>query len=416
MERDGIGLRRQSKGTEPVIRAPIVSVILASFNRRDVVLDTVRLTRERLSGLQRVEVIVVDNASDDGTADALHRLPGVRVIALRENLGSCAKALGVDQARAPFLLLLDDDSRPSPGSVERMLDLFDENESLAAAGFTVRLPDGREECSALPHVFVGCGVGLRVAAVREVGGLDTSLFMAAEEYDLAFRLVQAGWASVVHGDLRVEHLKSPQARASERITFLDIRNNVRIAARYLPDEPFELYRDFWTDRYRWLAEANGHEEAFERGLREGLRTAPRERHRYRRWRLGPEAFEAFFRWNEIESRFAALAAAGVRRVLLADLSKNLLAFLRGAERAGVNVLGILDERLHAPSRAVRGIPILRGDEAARCDADAFVVSNTSYVHARARAERLATLTSAPVCVWFAEPCPGFSAARVASSR
>ena len=150
---------------------------------------------------------------------------------------------------------------------------FEADPRLGAAGFTVHLPDGSQECSALPHVFVGCGVGLRASALQEVGGLDLSFFMQAEEYDLSWRLLQADWKVKIFEDLQVDHLKSPLARRSERTTFYDIRNNLRIIARYLPQPFADIYLEDWLQRYAWIAESAGHTDAFERGLAEGRRLA-----------------------------------------------------------------------------------------------------------------------------------------------
>ena len=89
---------------------PYVSVVLATHNRRDAVLNT--LHRPADCGLEQrdYEVIVVDNCSTAGTDDALASRAGVTHIRLDQNMGSCAKAVGVDRVRSPLLLFLDDDS------------------------------------------------------------------------------------------------------------------------------------------------------------------------------------------------------------------------------------------------------------------------------------------------------------------
>jgi GT2 family glycosyltransferase len=386
-----------------VSRGPYVSVVLATHNRRDVLLRT--LGQLENCGLERrhYEAIVVDNASTDGTADALRERPDVTVRRLDRNLGSCAKAVGVRHARGALILFLDDDSFPRPGCLDRMLRRFETAPTLAAAGFIVHLPDGSRECSALPHVFVGCGVGLRARALREVGGLDRSFFMQAEEYDLSFRLLQAGWTVAIFADLHVDHLKSPQARRSERTTFYDARNNLRIIARYLPQPYAKVYREDWLQRYRWFAEQAGHVAAFERGVSIGRRQARAERWRYRRWRLAPDVLEQVFCWREIEQRMKRLASQGVRRIVLVELGKNAYAFKRGAAAAGMKVLAIADDSLAAANRTYRGIPIVRTEAALMLEAEAYVVSNTSYVHAERRWKDLSGRTSRPVHNWFEPP-------------
>ena len=213
-------------------RQPHVSFVLATHNRRDIAMDTVRRLAACELDRRDYEIIVVDNASTDGTPDALE--PHVdRLIRLGRNAGSCAKTYGVEQATGRYIVFLDDDSFPRAGSIERMIERFHSDPKLGAAGFTVHLPGGRKEGGALPGVFVGCGVGFRADALRRCGGLDPTFFMQAEEYDLAFRLVAGGWRIEVFDDLHVEHRKTLQARRSERTAYYDTRNNLRVVARYL---------------------------------------------------------------------------------------------------------------------------------------------------------------------------------------
>ncbi|MBU0719404.1 MAG: glycosyltransferase, partial [Planctomycetes bacterium] len=350
---------------------PYVSFVLATHNRRAVVMRT--LSHLPACGLERrnYEVIVVDNASTDGTSEAVR--PEVDVLIRRRgNAGSCAKAFGVTRARGQYIVFLDDDSFPRPGSVDRMLRRFEADQNLAAAGFAVHLPDGQLEGSALPGVFIGCGVGLRADALRMVGGLDRTFFMQAEEYDLSFRLVAAGWKVAVFDDLQVDHLKTSHARANDRVTYCDIRNNLRVVARYLPSPYFEVYRQDWRQRYGWLAERNRQRRAFEHGARAGHWRSLIERQTYRRHRLSIAMAEQFFCWDLIEQKMSALAQGGVQQVVFADLGKNVFAFHRAAKQVGIDVLAIGDDRFAAPGRCYRGIAVQPLDDVLGLRADAMV--------------------------------------------
>ena len=98
-----------------------------------------------------------------------------------------------------------------------------------------------------------------------------------------------------------------------------------------------------------------------------------------------------------------LASQGVQSVVLADLGKNVYAFVRGARCAGIRVKAIADDRLAGPRRRYRRIPVVTTDEGLGLSPDAVVVSNTSYVHATRRWEDLISHTSKPVLNWFEPP-------------
>jgi GT2 family glycosyltransferase len=416
---------------------PTISIVLATHNRRDVVLNTLaHLARDARVGscglgtvqekeqpctagrsvsrsdgsftdngarrLERseVEIIVVDNASTDGTAEVVAPLVD-QLIPLKRNLGSCAKAYGVDRARGRYVVFLDDDSYPWSGSLDRMMEHFEDDRQLGAAGFRVHLPDGREECGGLPDVFVGCGVGFRAEALRAAGGLDRNFFMQAEEYDLSFRLAVAGWDVRVFDDLHVEHLKSPHARRSERTAYYDVRNNLRVIERYVPAPWHRVYAEDCVQRYAWLASREGHEVAHERGRRAGRRCAWIDRVRSRSRRMSDAVFERFFRLAELRLRCEGLARKGVRRVVLADWGKNIFAYYKACHEAGLAIAAIADDRIGAvEGRSYRGVPIVPLAEAMSLDCDAVIVSNMAYVFARETSARVRRLTSRPVYSWF----------------
>ena len=383
-------------------RRPLVSFVLATHNRKDVVTDTLMRIAQCGLDARDYQVVVVDNASQDGTPEAVADKVDV-LVRLDHNAGSCAKALVVDRATAPYVIFLDDDSAPRAGSVARMLERFEADPQLGAAGFTIHLPDGRQEASALPGVFHGCGVGLRIEALNEVGGLDPTFVMQAEEYDLSFRLVSAGWSIEVFGDLHVDHLKTPHARRADRITYFDVRNNLRLAARYLPSPYHRIYRGDWFRRYAWLAARNHQVKAFLRGAQAGLWRSIMERRTHRVQRLKPGPLESFFRWGYVGTHMASLAREGIRRVVFADLGKNIYAFYQAAKQAGIDVLAIGDDHFCAPGRRYRGIALLPLNAALDQRPEAVVVSNTATVFAARTFREVSRQTEKPIYNWFEPP-------------
>jgi hypothetical protein len=309
-------------------------------------------------------------------------------------------------------VFLDDDSYPLFGSVQRMVRKFELHPRLGAAVFTVNLPDGSRECSAYPDVCIGAGTGFRRRALTQVGGLPTDFFMQAEEYDLSLRLMQAGWDIRTFDDLHVLHLKTPAARQSQRTMRLDVRNNIIVANRFMPDVWRNRIRNDWLRRYWLIAKANGQRLAFVRGAIAGMARSIVDP----RIPVDPDVFEQFSRMHQIESRLrSAKQELGLSSVLLIDLGKNVLPYWLGAMACGLRIVAIADNRL--ASNRYRGVPIVSDTVARRLRFDAAIVANTSPAHAQARRTLWRSLDDRPVIDLF-EPSYAirFNAADPAESQ
>lgn len=125
---------------------PRVSVILVSFNTRDLVHRALlRLVEETAVH----EIWVVDNSSGDGTAEMVQaEFPAVQLIANRMNRGfGRANNQALDRATGDLVLLLNSDAVPEPGAIARMAKVFTD-ETVTAAGGRLTFPDGRLQESA----------------------------------------------------------------------------------------------------------------------------------------------------------------------------------------------------------------------------------------------------------------------------
>jgi len=222
-----------------------VTVVVASRNRRD----------ELLATLPRHEapVVLVDNASTDGSADAVRAaFPEVTVLALDRNLGARGRTLGVARAGTPFVAFADDDSWWAPGALARAAGIMRQHPRLAV--LNARILVGPEErldpvCTEMAESplgtapdlpgpsllgFVACGAMVRREAFEAVGGFDPVVRFPGEEERVALDLAAAGWGIAYVDEVTVHHHPSPVRHAPGRRQVAVWRSRLLTALMRLP--------------------------------------------------------------------------------------------------------------------------------------------------------------------------------------
>ncbi len=379
-----------------------LSTVIVTHNRREALRHTLTMMRDNapLAGLAG-EVIVVDNGSTDDTAAMLGREhPGVRVLRRARNEGVSARNHAFAVASGEYVMLCDDDSYPVGDAANRAVAYLAREPRCAAVGGRVELLDGRCEASALPTVTINCGVVLRKRVIDEVGGLPTEFFRQAEEYDWSFRAWGAGYRVERFEDLVWRHNKAAGNRPSGRVHRYDVRNNLILLERYVPEPLRSEYRRDWVARYGALARSHGRRLAHLHGRWSGWCWSHREARRGRRV-LRPEAIEAIFGLEAQGARVRKWASdQAIGRVLIADMSKNLYATWRACEAAGLKVVGIAENGSAFAGMAYRGA-VVQPDEAWRAARfDGVVLSNVNPAQVEARAAQLAARFGRPLLtVW-----------------
>ena len=228
---------------------PRLSVIIVTFNSRAEIDACLRSLTEGIQADR--EIVVVDNASTDGTAAHLReRWPGIRLIALGANLGFARGTnIGIQQTFGELVLLLNPDTVVPAGAIDRLVIALDGHPQAAAVGPRIVNEDGHAELSfgrltapplelrqkllsvwskrrvpiVLPIVermtrrtrYVGWITGACLLARRvdldAVGGLDERFFLYMEDVDLCASFRARGRRVLFVADVEITHRRGASA-------------------------------------------------------------------------------------------------------------------------------------------------------------------------------------------------------------
>lgn len=268
---------------------PTVSIAILNYQRRDVLRGA--LESARLQRWPVLEIIAVDNASTDGSAEMVREeFPDVRLVRLPENLGAAARNAGVAAAKGDLVFTLDNDVRfTSPDDVARGVAVFERHPRAAVVSFTILGPDGRlcrrDWCHPrdpdrwadreflTAYVLEGASAWRREAFLA-AGGYWPPFFIGHEGLDLALRLLEAGHALVYTPAVKVQHLVDTSARPSSRIYYTFVRNGVWLALRNHRPLPAAASIAQDVALVGFCAARAGHLGAWLGGLRDAVRGAP----------------------------------------------------------------------------------------------------------------------------------------------
>lgn len=210
-----------------------LSIVIVNWNTRALLRDCLASVSEGLGPLQ-VEVLVVDNASEDGSADLVRRdFPEVTLIENAENLGFAAgNNVALRSATGRYVMLLNTDTLVHGSVLPEAVAWLDAHPQVGVMGPRVLNDDGtvQPSCSAFPslrflamqtlgltriarwdsyrmtgwdrtserevEVISGAAMFVRRSAMEQVGLLDEAFFFYGEETDWCLRFARAGWQLV----------------------------------------------------------------------------------------------------------------------------------------------------------------------------------------------------------------------------
>lgn len=249
---------------------PDLSIVIVSWNVREHLVNCLgALFSPGVRGNLKLEVIVVDNASHDGSAEAAADFP-VMLLTNQENLGyGRANNAGLRLATGRHLMILNPDTIPHEGSLKALVDFADVRSEAGIISPRLLNPDGSVQSAAfnfptlamsildlfpLPRIIpgrfrlkllksslngrypdedtrthpyriehpLGAAFLLRRESYEECGGFDESIFMYSEEVDLALSYEAAGWECWQVPEARIVHLGGQSTKQMPDTMFIEL--------------------------------------------------------------------------------------------------------------------------------------------------------------------------------------------------
>lgn len=228
---------------------PVVSVVIATWNRRmllkKALLSIVKQT------YPRIEIIVVDNHSTDGTYEMIRsEFPDVALIRMpTSNYGLCETVdIGLLSCRGDLILVLDDDAFvDNPETLNEIVKIFSKYPKVGVITLRIKNPDGGEETRKWPSLRVsenedlwlgnllhGACFFIRRELVEQGCIYDPKYLIYGNEWDLALKVLNKGYLLGLSKKIKAIHLKQRKTSLSPREIFYRTRNNLYTVWKYYP--------------------------------------------------------------------------------------------------------------------------------------------------------------------------------------
>jgi nucleoside-diphosphate-sugar epimerase/GT2 family glycosyltransferase len=257
--------------------APTLSVVIVNYNSRHVIHDALESCWRHAPSTGELEIIVVDNASVDGSAQDLAARDDIIFIRNRHNLGyAAANNQGLARARGEFLLLLNPDVVVRPGLFDELMNFLEETPDAGPAGPALVSPTGRlqESYRRFPNLWhllgsrrsllyrlwprnpfsrrgfyldleldrpvkvdflAGAALMFKRELVENIGPLDPDYFMYVEDADFSRRARDAGYYTYLLPYLTaMHHWGESAARHPYRIVFIHHLSMMRYLRKHQP--------------------------------------------------------------------------------------------------------------------------------------------------------------------------------------
>ena len=251
-----------------------LAIVICNWNKKDYVIKCVEAVFA--SDFQEFDLIVVDNASTDGSAEAISARfgAGVRLIVNSENMGgSGGFNTGIREALKNdyrYIYLLDNDVVIDAAALQKLVVYLDSHPEAAIAGsaiYSMDSPDELQESGAwidwkeysikpqgkgwitgrasdeavICDYVPACSMLVRVEAVRKTGLLDESNFIYWDDIEWAYRIGRAGYEAAVLPASRAWHKMGASSGGNTVSTYYFWRNRLNFFLENLPDDELPVF-------------------------------------------------------------------------------------------------------------------------------------------------------------------------------
>jgi|WetSurMetagenome_2_1015567.scaffolds.fasta_scaffold23255_2 GT2 family glycosyltransferase len=247
-----------------MIAEPKVGVVIVNWNKKDCVIDLIK----SLKGISynKYDIIVVDNASTDGSVDAIKNLSGVKLICNQENSGGTGGfntgiKFVLEQNCYEYVWLLDNDAQIKEDTLLELVKVIHSDPLVGVAGSMTLNPDNKDmvvdlggyvswkyamckpylnnqpiPTEGLPSVVEvdytpACSALVRVEAIQKTGVMDERYFLHWDDIDLCLRISQAGYKVVSVSSSRIYH--ETEKGVNPVVAYYDVRNGLLTISKYL---------------------------------------------------------------------------------------------------------------------------------------------------------------------------------------
>ncbi len=233
-----------------------LSIIIVNYNVKEFLQNLLHSIAKASQSIS-TEVIVVDNASNDGSAEFIkEKFPHVKLIVNEKNLGfSKANNIGIKSASGNYILLINPDTIVSEDSFKKMIKFYEEHSEAGMAGCKILNPDGtlqlacrrsfpgpwtsfckvtglstlfpnsrifarynltylNEDQTYEVDAISGSFMMIRREALEKVGGLDEQFFMYGEDLDICYRIQKSGYKVFYVHSAQIIHYKGESTKRS----------------------------------------------------------------------------------------------------------------------------------------------------------------------------------------------------------